>query len=174
MDLTGQQINDWHVLELSPERKYGRLSYKCQCKCGSEDVVTSDFLKRGVIKQCKKCGYEITRSKNRKLKPFEGLYKKLVKDADPRGIPVSLTYEEYLEFTTTNKCHYCERELIWTEYRMRNKGWIGGHNLDRMDNQVGYSKTNCVVCCPQCNRIKGSDVPYNTMIKIGQLLKQER
>ena len=64
-----------------------------------------------------------------------------------RKIEVSLTYEEFLEFTKTSKCFYCDAAVKWKEFS--SGGY--GYNLDRKDNSLSYTKENCVVCCKRCN-----------------------
>ena len=38
------------------------------------------------------------------------------------------------------------------------------NGIDRIDNNKGYTKENCVPCCDICNRIK-MDLPYNVFIE---------
>jgi hypothetical protein len=172
VNLIGKHINNWMVINISDIRKYDKFSYLCQCKCGNKNILTSTELTHDILKQCKKCSYDITSSKLRKNRPFEGCYKKLIWNANSRNISVSLTYDEYIEFTKIKLCHYCNRDIVWIEYRKWIHGWVGGHNLDRKDNALGYSTDNCVVCCPRCNRIKSDDISYNLILKIGNLIKE--
>ena len=50
-----------------------------------------------------------------------------------------LTYEEFKGIALGN-CYYC--------------GDTGYHGIDRVDNDKGYIKGNCVCCCGICNRMK--------------------
>ena len=70
-----------------------------------------------------------------------------------RGYEVLLTYEEFLEFTKTLRCHYCFAEIDWTKDQR--------YNLDRRNNDIGYTKENCVVCCPRCNYGKSNLFTYD-------------
>lgn len=38
-------------------------------------------------------------------------------------------------------CHYCGKD--------------GPNGIDRIDNQIGYTKENCVPACKHCNYVKG-------------------
>ena len=64
-----------------------------------------------------------------------------------------MTFSEFLEFTKIDKCHYCGNQITWTSHR-HNREIYHGYNLDRKDNDDGYTKDNCVVCCEVCNYMK--------------------
>lgn len=57
-------------------------------------------------------------------------------------IEFNLTLEEFTSFWNL-QCTYCGAD-------------IDGVGLDRTDNTLGYSMTNCVPCCSYCNRMKAS------------------
>ena len=99
-------------------------------------------------------------------KPFESLYKVL----KTRGWAVSLTFDEFLKFTETETCHYCSQQVAWIPRGNSSKAT----NLDRIDNLIGYTQENCVVCCPECNRIKSNKYSYDEMLVIGKFLKELR
>jgi len=42
--------------------------------------------------------------------------------------------------------------------------WIFANGIDRVDNSKGYSDTNCVPCCSECNHAKGTK-SYGEFIK---------
>ncbi|MEI8273908.1 MAG: hypothetical protein WCG08_14935 [Paludibacter sp.] len=45
------------------------------------------------------------------------------------------------ELIIEKACHYCGKE--------------GPNGIDRVNNQIGYIKENCVPCCKHCNYAKG-------------------
>lgn len=51
-DLTGQRFGRLTVIERSPNRKHGRICWRCQCDCGEECIVTSHDLTGGHTKSC--------------------------------------------------------------------------------------------------------------------------
>lgn len=104
-------------------------------------------------------------------KPYEALYNILIAEAvrGTRTVPVSLSYEEFLSFTNTKTCHYCNAGVLWAE-RIRHLG-REGTNLDRKDNALGYSVDNCVVCCSSCNRAKGAQFTYEEFMMLSPTLK---
>jgi hypothetical protein len=51
-----------------------------------------------------------------------------------------LTETEFQQLSSKD-CHYC--------------GQSGPNGIDRIDNDKGYARTNCVPCCKHCNYVKG-------------------
>lgn len=129
-------------------------TYIFRCKfpgCSREIGVKSNVLKshRGLCM-----------SHSHVLRPYESIFNRLFHDA--RGIAVKLTYEEYLEFTSTEACHYCGDQIPWTPYANLNGDYKSrAYFLDRKDHSGPYSKDNCVVCCSFCNRLRGNRFSYD-------------
>ena len=46
------------------------------------------------------------------------------------------------ELLTKKSCHYCGKK--------------GPNGIDRVNNLVGYMRSNCVPCCKHCNYVKGN------------------
>jgi 5-methylcytosine-specific restriction endonuclease McrA len=110
---------------------------------------------------------------NRK-RPYEWLYNKFIRQAIRRCINVELTYEQYFNFIVThNKCEYCNIQVEYSKYANRNNKNFKC-NVDRKVNDKGYIIDNIVCCCSRCNSIKSSDMSYQTMLKIGKILEEER
>jgi len=64
----------------------------------------------------------------------------------------ALTFEEFLFLTQIRVCYYCEEPNIeWLE-RVGNGKFR--YNLDRKDNNRGYTFDNVAVCCKECNQMK--------------------
>ena len=68
--------------------------------------------------------------------------------AERRGKEWDLTKEEYYELVNYGTCFYCQRDFDKA---------IG---IDRFDNSIGYTYTNCVPCCTACNYSKGTRDQY--------------
>ena len=113
--------------------------------------------------RCRRCANKHNWDKARE--PFESLYNVLKTRRDD----TSLTFEEFLAFIKIEACHYCDQQVVWTS-----RGTPRPTNLDRKDSSVGYTRENCVVCCPECNRIKSDKYSYEEMLVIGKLLKKLR
>jgi|TARA_B100001093_G_scaffold151393_2_gene144113 hypothetical protein len=61
-----------------------------------------------------------------------------------------ISYEELLEKLVISKlrCYYCRKDvLLLYENNREQKQWT----LDRLDNSLGHTKDNVVVCCLKCN-----------------------
>ena len=134
--------------------------WRCECDCGRIIRRRGCNLNAGHHKSCG-CS-------NGRLRPYESLYNNLIYVAGRRGHSISLTYEDFVNFTHIKECHYCEKPILW-------KIWCGQktlrHNLDRKDNSIGYSLDNCVVCCHSCNVTKGDRFTYEEFMLFAPILK---
>lgn len=149
--------------------RYNAIRWLCQCDCGNQKEIRGSKLR---TERTKSCG--CSRTEWRKLRPYEYLYRRLIKsnqrlDKTNRG--VTLSYEDFVRFTTLKQCHYCGTTIKWKMYSPR-KGVAHGYYLDRKDNTLGYSKENCVVCCSLCNLIKGKTLTYEEMNCLGKHVSQ--
>jgi hypothetical protein len=106
-------------------------------------------------------------------RPFEWVYNKLIRDSERRSMICRLSYEEFLEFTKIRFCHYCSDTIEWRPYALHAVN-NHGYYLDRKDSSLGYIKDNCVVCCSDCNWIKGDRISYEEMLLIGAARKEFR
>jgi 5-methylcytosine-specific restriction endonuclease McrA len=80
------------------------------------------------------------------------------------GIPWTLAPSEYT-YLISLSCHYCGQGLDPT-----------GVGLDRMDSKEGYTRSNVVACCGQCNRLKGADLSereFRILRKIMKIIQEE-
>lgn len=161
------------VTEQATNNYYGRVQWFCNCDCGVVNKpVLSILLTKGKARSCGCLEAENLAkiSIARRLRPFEAIYNRLVKAASYRGYLCDLSYEEYLDFTKFEKCHYCSDTLNWSVYSTVEKG----HFIDRKDNTLGYTKDNCVVCCPRCNRSKSNSFSYKEWVEIGKTIREFR
>jgi hypothetical protein len=117
--------------------------------------------------KCKRC--------SRLTKPYLYIYNELLRRADPR-YKVELSYEQFLEIIKDKLCHYCEKPLTFEEYS-RNWGKRAetkAYQLDRKDNNLGYTFDNSVCCCWTCNQIKSNVFSYEEFLKLAPVLKEIR
>lgn len=83
--------------------------------------------------------------------------------AKKRGLSWGLHREEYLEAIKL-QCKYCTGDLP-----------PNGIGLDRIDNSIGYERSNVVPCCALCNLTRGDRFSYQEMIEIiGPCIRQIR
>lgn len=112
-------------------------------------------------------------AKARTLKPYEALYRVLLRNAKIAKHKVDLTYQDFVQFTKVKNCYYCDSELIWNKKSSKNsKGMVT--NLDRKDATLGYSLQNCVPCCGKCNRVKTNFFSHSEFLKVVKLIKNLR
>ena len=103
------------------------------------------------------------------LRPFESLYRTLVRGAAKRHKFCDLSYEEFFEFTKIPDCHYCGAALIWRIYRHPLE--TIAYNLDYKNSSAGYTKDNLVTCCRRCNYGKMFAFTYEEWVLIGNLIR---
>jgi 5-methylcytosine-specific restriction endonuclease McrA len=103
------------------------------------------------------------------LKPFLSTYHKLVRGAKRKSIKCDLTYEQFLAFTKIKNCFYCNRDILWIP-----NGKTHRYNLDRKDNKIGYLEDNLVVCCWECNNLKGNKVNFEDFCILGNFILKDK
>lgn len=164
--------------ERIPTKRYkvGKLVLIYSCTdCGKEIKRSHHQIKLEKTKSfCQSCANRnigrnsaVKISETLRSKPFEYTYKTFIKKAK---LYSNLTYTEYLEFTNIPECHYCNDKIEWKSYTP-NKSREWKYYLDRKDNNIGYTKDNCVVCCTQCNYIKGNRFTYEEFLLLSPALK---
>lgn len=147
------------LMPCSPNAKHGRKTYKvfifdCSDGCGREIRVSYGQLYKAKGK-CPVC--------SSRKKPYQHILGFITAVARHRDIDVTLTYEELVEFTKIDECTYCGSKIEWEKWST-SKGYSKAYNLDRIDNTLGYSKENCVVCCTACNFIRQDKLTHEEML----------
>ena len=143
--LAGKSFGFWTVLSQEPSRNK-RSRWKCQCICGTIRV-----LDRHTLKYCSQsCGCL-------RLKP-DAAVRRILTDykfrSNRRGLEFALSWEQFKELTASN-CYYCGSEPAQSKnVRYREPYFYNG--IDRRDNRLGYTPSNCVPCCRLCNLTKGA------------------
>lgn len=83
-----------------------------------------------------------------------------------RNYIFDLTKDEFRELTKNN-CYYCG-QFPKSLHTARNAfGSYVYNGIDRVNNNIGYNRENCVTCCGICNRAKNdsSIEEFKTWIK---------
>jgi DNA-directed RNA polymerase subunit M/transcription elongation factor TFIIS len=127
--------------------KYKSRLWKSECiNCKNIIIEELDIIKKCYV--CKVC-------KNRPQGETGALlaYKDVKRSAKNRDIDFELTLDEFVSIAKNN-CNYCNenpttRYGIWLEW---SKFHFNG--IDRINNNLGYIKSNCVSCCKYCNTAK--------------------
>jgi|APGre2960657373_1045057.scaffolds.fasta_scaffold51871_3 hypothetical protein len=144
------------------KNRYYNYIFEC-VGCQKELSIQSSSLKNHSGK-CMRCA---------QLKePYRYIYNEL-KLHKKNGKKVVLTFDEFLDIIKLKECHYCGKELFYEEHsRVWGKTNSRAHQLDRKNNDLGYSKDNVVTCCWECNRLKSDRFTYEEFIQLTPVLKK--
>jgi hypothetical protein len=165
INMMGKQIGFWTVLcRADDQPKSWGACWVCRCKCGKESIIQGRSLRNGGTHGCQDCANG--------LRPYEALYNYLLRQAKPRGLEVTISYEDFVKVTQNKDCFYCGSTIVWSD---RNRKQAGRQtNLDRRDNTRGYALDNIVVCCADCNRLRGDRWSYDDFSRVVAILMEER
>lgn len=82
------------------------------------------------------------------------LYGRYKQSAKKRGHAFELSFDEAVKLFKA-PCCYCgmpPSQIYRNDY---NNGDLAYSGIDRVNNEIGYVKGNCVSCCGKCNTTKG-------------------
>lgn len=144
------------------KNRYYYFIFEC-LGCKKEIKIQSSAIKTHSGK-CMRC--------SQLKEPYRYIYNEL-KSHKKNDTEVNLTFEEFLMIIQNPECHYCGTPLKYEEYsRYWGKTNSRAHQLDRKDNNVGYTKDNLVTCCWECNRLKSDRFTYNEFIQLSPTIKK--
>jgi hypothetical protein len=133
-------------------------AFICQCECGKEKVVITNKLLGGNTISCGCKKAENARNAKGKYAPGEAarnhLFAQYRLGAHRRNHEFALSFESFCELTSLN-CYYCGQAP--STVCEPSNGCYGAYiynGIDRVDNNQGYTISNCVACCKTCNRAK--------------------
>ena len=154
IDLTGQPFGRLVVIREYGRSKDRQIMWLCKCDCGAETVVTSSHLRSGNTQSCgclrreqiaslnkthgcaKKTWYKVYCNMMERCGHLEGASERNLRNYRDRGITVcELWQKSPLDFGDWLFAH----------------GWHKGLQIDRIDNNLGYSPENCRVVTPKEN-----------------------
>ena len=142
---------------------YSVWVFECS-ECGGEIHAQSHSLKTHSGK-CMRCGHL--------GKPYMFIYNELKNHRNSK-VNFELKYEDLVEIIeNNNSCHYCGTSLTYNKHsRYWGENNSRAHQLDRKNNNIGYTKENVVPCCWECNRLKSNRFTYEEFIKLSPVLKE--
>lgn len=134
--------------------------YHFLCDCGNTfSIKHTSKLKNDGKFRCRDC-YVLRDSES--FSPEWGYrlaMKRIKNDASRAGRVFEITLDEFKEISQQD-CHYCGSAPSNVLTYKSNAGTFTRTfvytGMDRMDNKVGYVRTNVVPCCIICNRAKNS------------------
>lgn len=161
-DLTGKQFGRLLVLRRVENTKHGAPQWLCKCSCGKSKKVTGSNLRNGNTNSCGCLKRELY-----SLPPTEASFNSLLATykmiARDRNLIFELTEGEFRALTQQN-CYYCGVEPAQEFKRSHRNGCFIYNGIDRLDNSLGYSPSNCVPCCRICNWMK-VDMPVQDFLQ---------
>lgn len=160
-DLTGRRFGQLVVIRQASTDNKSHRRWECVCDCGQNKICLGYNLLGGGTTSCghyrkDHCRTIAKISAAKRVSPDTSLNKLLSEyktGAKNRGYDFLLTSTQFKELASKN-CYYCgnlptlERVTIYGKYVY--------NGIDRIDNSIGYSMENCVSCCFDCNRAKGT------------------
>lgn len=155
IDLTGKRYGRLEVLEIdNVDLKTRKTKWICRCDCGTIKPIRGQDLRSGLTISCGCYQTEIRGDGPRKPKgesAFNSVYSSYKSGARKRELDFKLTKEEFKELISDN-CSVCGVEPDKTyKARQYTNGEYKYNGIDRVDNNIGYIKENCVTMCTPCN-----------------------
>lgn len=157
-NLTGLSFNSITIEDYVGKNTSNCFIYKMKCNCGNSFVAEGNDISSGKIKSCGCKRYEHSVNKM-KLDPKKSLYKSLYNDykvkAKSRDIYFELTEDDF-KCLILSPCKYCgiEHSNIKKLRRKNDDTLLLYNGVDRVDNEIGYTVSNCVPACRTCNQAK--------------------
>lgn len=139
-----------------------------RCDCGREFECGDANYEKQWLGLCQSCTQSKPKPRRRK-RPFEYRYNAAAARTKHAFL---ISYDEFLEFTKTQECHYCGDKINWGPAFGKNRP--SGINLDRKDSNKPYVKDNLVVACRRCNYGKNNFFSYDEWRQLGALIKTWR
>ena len=137
------------------------------CDCGNDySLKVTNTLKNDGNFMCRRCYAERDAANFDRHWGYKSAYQRIRKDATSGGRVFEISLEDFRHLCQQN-CYYCGSQpsnLI--TYRGKNAftfRYFMYSGLDRLNNEIGYTRQNVVPCCIICNRAKNS-MPFKDFI----------
>ena len=159
-DLTGQPFGRLIVIREYGRDKNGHVLWLCRClgkngdDCGKEVVATSGDLNSGAVKSCgclrlDRCR-EVCTKHGCAQKPWYGIYNAMMQRCGHREGGKECNLRNYRDRGITVCDLWQKSPLAFGDWLLAH-GWRKGLQIDRIDNDKGYSPENCRVVTPKEN-----------------------
>lgn len=155
-----------------------RIYYICECSntdCNNTAKIRKyEFSKWSGL--CKICSNRKKLEKAKKvwsgtnLKPYEALFNNFKLKAKNKNIDCSISFDEFVGLIQHPYCHYCYSYLHFSQFNLSKNG--SRYQLDRTNNNIGYTIDNCVLCCWKCNNSKSNRYSYEEWYEMNIKFRQ--
>lgn len=155
-DYTGKKLGRLTFIEFV-ERKNKKTFWRCRCDCGNIVVLNLTYVRDGETRSCGCLQTEAARINGLKnicrgLQSMENLIlHRYHVNSRKNKTQFSLSKEEFIEIIH-KKCFYCGK-MDFKRLPSNNELYLL-NGVDRLDNNLGYTKENSVSCCSKCNYAK--------------------
>jgi hypothetical protein len=164
--ITNHHRRDSNFKQIQSGERFGRLLAKlnlsqmgsnslwlCVCDCGNEARVKEKNLYRGYTKSCGCYVGDKIRRWPKKLAAARGVYNSYRCAAKRRNLKFEISFDEAMTLFKSN-CKYCGIIPRQIKIGLGQNDEFVYNGIDRVDNDAGYFKENCVPCCKTCNYAK--------------------
>ena len=150
IDLTGQTINRLIVIREYGRDKQGKVLWLCRClgkngdDCGNEVVVTVDHLRSGHTQSCGCLKRERSTTHGCSYEPWYPTYHTMMQRCGHWEGTSEQHRRNYLDRGIEVCSEWRESPRAFGDWLLSH-GWRNGLQIDRIDNDKGYSPENCRV-----------------------------
>ena len=150
VDLTDQRFNRLVVIRECGRTKNGCVAWLCRCDCGNELVVSGSSLRNSHTQSCGCLFRERITTHDCTHEPWYPTYKAMMKRCGHWEGASERQLNNYRD-KGIEVCHLWQKSpRAFGDWLMAH-GWRKGLQIDRIDNNHGYSPENCRVVTPKEN-----------------------
>lgn len=153
----GRTFGKLTVTKLS-KNKWGQTVAECSCLCGGSTKTNIAYLASGDTKSCGCARFKTDFSGKLLISSIRTTYKARAKQL---GLQFDLDHAQVKHLVLAD-CFYCGTEP-YREWSLKSRKGVESlkcNGIDRVNNELGYTPTNVVPCCPRCNYAK-RDMPLS-------------
>jgi len=155
----GDKFGSWAIKERSTPKADGTVRWLCECVCGNTQVIPGYTLRMGTSVSCGCTRAEKMKTTRNPESIVKKHYRSYKHGALGRNLVFDITYKEFTDIVN-KPCAYCgdepyDKKHFYSGTHGRDDDYfvtIAG--IDRIDNTIGYTKSNTVPCCKMCNQMK--------------------